>query len=156
MRASRIANVTAARWIGSPRVARSAAGGAALARVLDALFEEVLTVDRVADAIATAVGERVLVARDGDPRVTPELLLALVAWPERAAVCVFDPSGGEAPCAIYRREDLIARAEDAGARSAAPPDLLGLAAGLDLEQVSLERLGLDGPARPLFAWREGP
>jgi molybdopterin-guanine dinucleotide biosynthesis protein A len=98
-----------------------------LARLLALLFEEVLIVGgdpppeaparRVADppgpvcalrglagALEAARSERVLVLATDLPLVTPELLLALCAWPEAEAVV---PRGREGPqplCALYRRE----------------------------------------------------
>jgi molybdopterin-guanine dinucleotide biosynthesis protein A len=103
------------------------------ARLLDALFEEVLVVGgegppeapgrRAPDppgprcalrglvgALAGASGERVLVLATDLPQVTPDLLLALVAWPERDAVVPRTQEGSHPLCAIYRRETTLAAA----------------------------------------------
>jgi molybdopterin-guanine dinucleotide biosynthesis protein A len=44
------------------------------------------------------------------PLVTPDLLLALVAWPEADAVVPSDANGRHPLCAIYRREPVLATA----------------------------------------------
>lgn len=104
-----------------------------LAKLLASLFEEVLLVGGdapeaapgrrvpdlegprcalrgVASALAAARAERVLVLATDLMAMTPELLLALVAFP--AADAVVPRSGGRAQplCALYRREPTLAAA----------------------------------------------
>jgi molybdopterin-guanine dinucleotide biosynthesis protein A len=104
---------------GEPAAAR-------LARMAAALFEEVLVVGgaappgaparAVADppgepsalrglvgALASASASRVLVLATDLPLVTPDLLLALVAYPEADVVLPRSPAGLEPLCALYRR-----------------------------------------------------
>jgi molybdopterin-guanine dinucleotide biosynthesis protein A len=104
-----------------------------LSTLLAGLFEEVLLVGgepppdsvgrRIADcegprcalrgivsALAAASNERVLVLATDLPLVTPDLLLALVAWPEADAVLPRDAAGRHPLCALYRRDPLLARA----------------------------------------------
>ena len=70
--------------------------------------------------------QKVLVVATDLPLLTPELLLALVAWPDADAV-VPDPEGGPQPlCALYRREPALARA-----RANFESDRLALRALLD-------------------------
>jgi molybdopterin-guanine dinucleotide biosynthesis protein A len=114
--------------------AHVALGGVALAtrvaRVLDGLFEELWLVGgdppaeapgrRVPDpegaacglrglvgGLAAATAERVLVVATDLPLVTPELLLALVAWPEADAVVPRPREGSQPLCALYRREVVL-------------------------------------------------
>src|SRR5262245_12769728 len=58
----------------------------------------------VVSALATARAERVLVVATDLPFVTPELLLALIAWPEADAVVPRTADGVHPLCALYRRE----------------------------------------------------
>ena len=98
-----------------------------IAGLLERLFEEVLLVGgsapadtpgvRTADppgppcplrglvgALGAASAERVLVVASDLPLVTPELLLALTAWPECDAVVPHNALGRHPLCAIYRRD----------------------------------------------------
>ncbi len=104
-----------------------------LARELDALFEDVLLVGgdppaeapgrRVADpedvprcalrglvaALGAARSPRVLVLATDLVALRPELLLALLAFPEADAVVPRAEPGGLQPlCAVYRREPVLA------------------------------------------------
>jgi molybdopterin-guanine dinucleotide biosynthesis protein A len=102
-----------------------------ISRLLADLFEDVLIVGgdppasargrRVADpegpqcalrgivaALAAATHERVLVVATDLPLVTPDLLLALVAWPDADAVVPRSASGRHPLCALYRREPVLA------------------------------------------------
>jgi len=100
------------------------------ARLLATLFQEVVWVgaeppagapcrraDRVAgpagdlcdlaSALAAAAAERVLVVYAGCARVTPDLLLALVAWPEADVVAPEFLADAPPPIALYRREPAL-------------------------------------------------
>jgi molybdopterin-guanine dinucleotide biosynthesis protein A len=104
-----------------------------LARLLATLFEDVLVVGgdpprdapgrRVADpegprcalrglvgALEAARGERVLVIATDLPRLSPELLLALVAWPEADVVLPRSERGLEPLCALWQRASVLPRA----------------------------------------------
>jgi len=61
----------------------------------------------VASALAAAERERVLVLATDLPFVTPDLLLALVAWPEADAVVPRSAGGRHPLCALYRREPVL-------------------------------------------------
>jgi molybdopterin-guanine dinucleotide biosynthesis protein A len=101
-----------------------------VARLLAGLFEEVLLVGgdppseapgrRVPDlegprcalrgltgALQSACAERVLVVATDLPLLTPDLLLALVAWPEADAVVPRTRDGSHPLCALYRREAVL-------------------------------------------------
>lgn len=62
----------------------------------------------LAGALAACEAERVLVVATDLPLVGPELLLALVAWPEADAVVACPPEGPQPLCAVYRREPALA------------------------------------------------
>jgi molybdopterin-guanine dinucleotide biosynthesis protein A len=102
-----------------------------IARLLEDLFEDVLLVGgdapedapgrRVEDppgprcalrglvaALEAAHEERVLVVATDLPLVTPDLLLALTAWPEHDMVMPRNADGVHPLCAIYRREPVLA------------------------------------------------
>jgi len=140
------------------------------ARLLSQLFEEVMIVGgdppadapgrRVSDpegtqcslrglvgALQAARTERVIVVATDLPLLTPELLLALFAWPDADAV-VPRTSGGVHPlCALYRRTPMldVARARF-GCREF---KLEGLLASVDtqyLEGADLEAVDPDGTA----------
>lgn len=175
MAASRIANVTAAVLVGLGQGARSSSE---LADRMAALFEDTLwigdpppdgapgrfvsvasaqrdPVAGVAAAIEAARGERVIVVAEvQSARVGAELLLALVAWPERAVVMVVEAEKSIPVCAIYRREDLLERARKLLASPSSPTSLETFLSGLEVERVTLARLGLGGGPHPLFAGRE--
>lgn len=111
------------------------AGATRAARLLGSLFAEVLLVGgeappdapgtRVADApgpvcalrglvgaLEAASSARVLVLATDLPLVTPELLLALVAWPEAAVVAPRTETGVQPLCALYEREAVLREARD--------------------------------------------
>jgi molybdopterin-guanine dinucleotide biosynthesis protein A len=147
--------------------ARLALGGVAnatrLARLLAGLFEEVLLVGgdppaeapgrRVADpdapvcalrglvaALEAARAPRVLVVATDLPLLTPDLLLALVAWPEADVVVPRTGKGLHPLCALYHRSPALPAAREC------------LAAGRlrlqDLLQVlDVSTLGADDVAR---------
>jgi hypothetical protein len=104
----------------------------------------------VAAAIAAARGERVIVVGEGDPWGTAELLLALVAWPEVAVVMPADEAGSSPQRAIYRCDDLRARARAVLESADPPPSVEIFFAGLEVTHVPLARLGLARPPHPLF------
>lgn len=106
-----------------------------IAQLLEELFEEVLVVGgdppeetpghRVEDpegphcalrglvaALEAAREERVLVVATDLPLVTPDLLLALTAWPEHDVVMPRDADGTHPLCAIYRKEPVLALARE--------------------------------------------
>jgi molybdopterin-guanine dinucleotide biosynthesis protein A len=141
-----------------------------IARTLAELFEEVLLVGgdpppdapgrRVADldgprcalrglasALAAAGAERVLIVATDLPLVTPELLLALVAWPEADAVVPRTAERSHPLCALYRRERVLplARERLAAGRLAVHDLLEGLETAY-LEAEDLKRLDPDGDA----------
>ncbi len=107
-------------------------------------------VSGVAAAIAAARGERVIVVGEGDPRVSAELLLALVAWPEATVVMPADAAGSSPLRAIYRRDDLLARARALLESADPPPSFEVFFAGLEIVQLPLARLGLTGLPASLF------
>jgi len=59
-------------------------------------------------ALAEARAPRVLVVATDLPLVTPDLLLALVAWPEADAVIPRGEAGPHPLCGLYRREPVLA------------------------------------------------
>jgi molybdopterin-guanine dinucleotide biosynthesis protein A len=61
-------------------------------------------------ALATVSAERVLVVATDLPFVTPDLLLALIAWPEADAVVPRSADGAHPLCALYHRERALAAA----------------------------------------------
>lgn len=146
---SRIGNVSGAVLAGgaSTRMGRDKArlpvagipGASRVARVLDALFDEVLLAGgeppgdapgrRVPDvpgpvcalrglvsALSTSTRPRVLVVATDMPFLTADLVLALVAWPEADAVVPRTAGRAHPLCAIYTREAVlpVARARLAG------------------------------------------
>ncbi len=111
------------------------AGATRAAELLSSLFAEVLLVGgqapedapgaKLADApgpacalrglvgaLAAASSARVLVLATDLPLVTPELLLALVAWPGAAVVAPRTETGPQPLCALYQREAVIRQARD--------------------------------------------
>jgi molybdopterin-guanine dinucleotide biosynthesis protein A len=125
-----LANVAAAVIPGAATAPGETRAAAQIARRLASLFEEVICVRSeppadvrgrrasevdgppgvlrdIGSALAAATAERVLVVTAGAEGVSPELLLALVAWPEAEAV-VPRACGTQAPaCALYRREGAL-------------------------------------------------
>ena len=111
------------------------AGATRAARLLDSLFSEVLLVGgepppdapgaRVADApgpacalrglvgaLEAAGSQRVLVLATDLPFVSPELLLALLAWPEAPVVAPRTETGVHPLCALYERAAVLRQARD--------------------------------------------
>jgi molybdopterin-guanine dinucleotide biosynthesis protein A len=101
-----------------------------IARLLDSIFEEVLLVGgdpppdapgrRVPDpegpvcglrglvgALQAARDPRVLVVATDLPLLTPDLVLALVAWPEAGAVVPRTREGAHPLCALYDRDAVL-------------------------------------------------
>ena len=98
-------------------------------------------------ALEATRAERVLVVATDLPFVTPDLLLALVAWPEADAVVPRTADGIHPLCALYRRESALAAArrhlaEERLALSA----LLGALATRYLEGDDLRAVDPDGTA----------
>lgn len=146
------------------------AGATRLARLLSSLFEDVVLVGgeppadapgrRAADpegprsslrglagALEAARAERVLVVATDLLLVTPDLLLALVAWPEADAVVPRPPHGAQPLCALYRRERVLSAARSRLRDGTLP--LRGLLERLDvsyLEPADLEHLDPSGQA----------
>jgi molybdopterin-guanine dinucleotide biosynthesis protein A len=108
-------------------------------RLLARLFEEVLVVGGAAPeglrvravpdpdgpacalrglvgALEAARSARVLVVAVDMPLLTPDLLLALVAWPEADAVVPQTDDGIHPLCALYRRDAVLAAARERLAR----------------------------------------
>jgi len=98
-------------------------------------------------ALEAARTERLLVLATDLLGVTPDLLLALLAWPEAAAVVPRDPEGSQPLCALYRPDrvrDEARRRLEAGELS-----LRGLLEALDarfLEGPDLEAVDPAGTA----------
>jgi len=111
------------------------AGATRAARLLDSLFEELLLVGgeppreapgrRVPDvdgprcplrglvgALVAAEAPRVLVVATDLPLLRPELLLALVAYPEAPAVVPRTPDGAHPLCALWDRGAVLPRARE--------------------------------------------
>lgn len=63
-------------------------------------------------ALGAARADRVLVVATDLPLVTPDLLLALIAWPEADAVVPRSHEGAHPMCALYRREKVLAMARE--------------------------------------------
>jgi molybdopterin-guanine dinucleotide biosynthesis protein A len=59
-------------------------------------------------ALEAVTAERALVVATDLPFVTPDLLLALVAWPEADAVVPRSADGSHPLCALYQREPALA------------------------------------------------
>jgi molybdopterin-guanine dinucleotide biosynthesis protein A len=146
------------------------AGATRAARLLGSLFEEVLLVGgsppadapgrRVADgdgpvcalrglvaALAAAAAPRVVVVATDLPLLSPDLLLALVAWPEADAVVPRTSHGAQPLCALYARDAVLpaARARLA-AGELALHGLLDAVPTAYLEPADLARLDPDGSA----------
>jgi len=152
-------------WQGDPLATR-------VARLLDTFFEETLLVGGSAPpgapgrivrdeddaacraaphcalrglvaALAAAQTERIVVLATDMPLVTPELLLALTAWPEADAVVPRTADGAHPLCAIYRRDSVleIARANLSRGRLALR-ELLG---AIDTEYLEGDDLAAVAP-----------
>jgi molybdopterin-guanine dinucleotide biosynthesis protein A len=106
-------------------------------------------------ALSAARDGRVLVVDPDAPNPTPHLWLALTAWPEHEVVSPRVPRNETAPCALYRRDAVLAavldrlRAAESGAIRLAEgraEELRGVALGLDcdfIEGADLEALRED-------------
>lgn len=181
MEASRIANVSAALLIGAARTdsAPQPTKAAGIEGLLGQLFEQTLRIGGVdaagrprgrsgdpvrppdgvtglAEAILASRAERVIVVGDGDPLASAEALLALVAWPDKPVVLVVPdapgrPAAPSAPFGIFRRDALEVRARAQLESAMDAPDLETFLAGLEVERVSLARLGLAPRPIPPFA-----
>jgi molybdopterin-guanine dinucleotide biosynthesis protein A len=141
-----------------------------IAHLLGDLFQEVLLVGgepppearghRVADpegptcalrgltsALGAAAGERVLVVATDLPLVTPELLLALVAWPEADAVVPRTGDTCHPLCALYRRDAVLPVARSRlAAGELRLRDLLGALDTSYLDGRELDRVDPEGVA----------
>ena len=98
-------------------------------------------------ALAAARSDDVLVVATDLPFVTPDLLLALVAWPDADAVVPRNANGRHALCALYRREPVLAVARERLERGELA--LGGLLDAIDTKYVegeALERLDPEGAA----------
>jgi molybdopterin-guanine dinucleotide biosynthesis protein A len=138
-----------------------------IAQRLDSLFEEVLLVGgdpppdapgrRVPDppgplcglrglvgALAAAQAPRVLVVATDLPLVTPELLLALAAFPEADAVVPRSENGLHPLCAVYRRDSVLPAARERLAAGALA--LHGLLRALDTRELAPADLALLDPS----------
>jgi molybdopterin-guanine dinucleotide biosynthesis protein A len=123
----RLASVAGAVIPGTAAQPEEADAAARIARLLAALFEEVICVGSeppadtqgrragevdgppgvlrdIGSALAAATAERVLVVAAGAKEASPDLLLALVAWPEAEAVVPRARGAAVPSCALYRRE----------------------------------------------------
>jgi FdhD protein len=124
--------------MGSDKARLPLAGEAAatrVARLLSHLFAEVLLVGGdppteapgrsvpdppgprcalrgVVGALEASASERVLLVATDLPLLTPDLVLALVAWPEAEAVVPRSSDGIHPLCALYRRRPALAAARD--------------------------------------------
>ena len=123
----RLASVAGAVIPGAATQPEGSDAAARIARRLAALFEEVICVGSeppadtqgrragdvdgppgalrdIGSALAAATAERVLVVAAGAEEASPDLLLALVAWPEAEAVVPRGREDALPSCALYRRE----------------------------------------------------
>ena len=128
---------------GSPPAAALAAGARPVADVAGPQC----SLRGLVSALAAARSDRVLVVATDLPLLTPDLLLALVAWPEADAVVPRDANGRHALCALYHREPVLAVARERLERG----DLAlgGLLDAIDtsyLEGEALLRLDPEGAA----------
>lgn len=137
-------------------------GSTRAARLLDGLFEETLLVGgeweaaapgrRVAGsesprcplagvvaALEAASRERVLVITSDLALPSPDVLLALTAWPEQDAVVSCDAEGAPS-CVIYRREAVLRFAQELLADDRLSFE--ALFARIDTARVTLDELGL--------------
>jgi molybdopterin-guanine dinucleotide biosynthesis protein A len=101
----------------------------------------------VVAALEATRAERVLVVATDLPFVTPDLLLALIAWPEADAVVPRTADGIHPLCALYRRETALAAArKNLTAQRLALSALLGTLATRYLEGDDLRAVDPDGIA----------
>jgi molybdopterin-guanine dinucleotide biosynthesis protein A len=159
--------------MGEDKARRSFAGVAAAtraSRLLASLFADVLLVGgdapadavgrRVADvagprcalrglvaALEAARAERVLVVATDLPLLGPELLLALVAWPEADVVLPRRAGRIEPLCAIWHREHALAAArERLAAQTLALHELVARLAARFLDDADLAAIDPEGTA----------
>jgi len=98
-------------------------------------------------ALDAVRAERVLVVATDLPFVSPDLLLALIAWPEADAVVPRGPDGAHPLCVLYRRESALAAARRHLAEGRlALSALLGALAAHYLEGDDLSAIDPDGVA----------
>lgn len=130
-------------WIAAAGAAGAPAAGAARRIAVASARRDF--VSGLARAIVEARAERVVVMPVESRASGAELALALVAWPERAVVAVDE--GAAAPfCGIHRRAELLERARAALDETRPVPSLALFLSGLEVERLSLARLGLgEGP-----------
>ena len=101
----------------------------------------------VVAALEATRAERVLVVATDLPFVTPDLLLALVAWPEADVVVPRTADGIHPLCALYRRESALAAARrNLAAERLALSALLDALATRYLEGDDLRAVDPDGTA----------
>jgi molybdopterin-guanine dinucleotide biosynthesis protein A len=101
----------------------------------------------VVAALEATRAERVLVVATDLPFVTPDLLLALIAWPEADAVVPRTADGVHPLCGLYRREAALAAArKNLAAERLALSALLGALATSYLEGDDLRAVDPDGIA----------
>jgi molybdopterin-guanine dinucleotide biosynthesis protein A len=93
---------------GSPPDAAHAAG----ARLVGDVEGPQCSLRGLVSALAAAHSDFVLVVATDLPFMTPDLLLALVAWPEADAVVPRDANGRHALCALYRRKSVLTVARE--------------------------------------------
>lgn len=128
---------------GSPPEAALAAG----ARLVDDVAGPQCSLRGLVSGLGAARSDRVLVVATDLPLLTPDLLLALVAWPEADAVVPRDANGRHALCALYHREPVLAAARERLERGKLA--LGGLLDAIDtayVESEALERLDPAGIA----------
>jgi molybdopterin-guanine dinucleotide biosynthesis protein A len=98
-------------------------------------------------ALTVATSERVLVVATDLPFVTPDLLLALIAWPEADAVVPRTPDGVQPLCALFARDSVLDVAREHLARG--DLKLSGVLDAVDtryLDPDALARVDPDGLA----------
>ena len=66
----------------------------------------------VVSALSSAREERVLLVATDLPLLTPDLLLALIAWPEVDALVARDAHGRQPLCGVYRKRTALAAARE--------------------------------------------
>jgi molybdopterin-guanine dinucleotide biosynthesis protein A len=128
---------------GSPPAAASAAG----ARLVADVKGPQCSLRGLVSGLQAARSDCVLVVATDLPFVTPDLLLALVAWPAADAVVPRDANGRHALCALYRRQPVLAVARERfGRGELALGGLLDAVGTAYVEGEALERLDPEGAA----------
>lgn len=166
---------------GSEASAPAASDAERLAQLCRALFDDVLWIEGEGEppagcrgvnpgcepddvlaalcaAAAVARGERLLwLEPDRAPGATfrADAMLALVAWPEQAAVELVDAAGRALPLAIYRRDALLAQRCGPEAQRGQARASQRRTPGLEPERVTLAALGLEGELPASFVWHGG-